>query len=64
MNKDLFPSDREINPRAPGPFINVKSYVDGLQLSTNPYASIDDFLDDTWNVSGPSEESNSSILNV
>lgn len=31
-------------------FVSLKDYLGREEASTNPYASIDDFLDDTWNL--------------
>ena len=34
----------------PGSFMSLKDYLAADNVSTNPYASIDDFLDETWNL--------------
>lgn len=33
-----------------GSFVSIKDYFVGEDNSKNPYASIDDFLDETWNL--------------
>ncbi|MCM1983087.1 hypothetical protein [Lyngbya confervoides] len=34
-------------------FINLKDYLNGAVVTPNPYASIDEFLDETWNLAAP-----------
>ena len=43
-----------------GAFMSLKDYLAADDVSTNPYASIDDFLDETWNldVSSPGNDTN------
>ena len=38
----------------PGSFMSFKDYLAAEDVSTNPYASIDDFLDETWNLNSSS----------
>ena len=46
----------------PGSFMSFKDYLAADNVSTNPYASIDDFLDETWNLATSSLGSHSTNL--
>ena len=46
----------------PGSLMSLTDYLASDNISTNPYALIDDFLDETWNFSGSSLSSSTTFF--
>jgi hypothetical protein len=50
MKKLSLESIQVQDPLEPALFVSLKDYFVGEEQAPNPYASIDDFLDEIWNV--------------